>query len=84
MDDSSTILRAINLGSRTKCKSDTAVSKERSRSATVAAQIEVDVGAILVSTGKAVLRTQWVALSRAEVVDHDHNGSASIGQLVAR
>jgi hypothetical protein len=69
VDNGARILRARNLCCCADGKADAAVSKEGSRRAGVAAQVEVDVGAVLVGSCEAVLRAKRITLGRAEVVD---------------
>jgi hypothetical protein len=64
-------------------KTNTISAEESSLRSTVAAQVEVDVGSVLIGAAKSVLSTQRVAIGWAEVVDHDHDGCASIGEGIA-
>lgn len=76
-------LRAVDLLSSTNSETDTRVTEKRSRRTRVDAGIEVEVGAVLVSSREAVLSAQRVARSRAEVVDLDNDAVAGVGQSVA-
>ena len=67
----------------TNPKSDTAVTKQRRTSAGVDAQIEVEVGSVLVRARKAVLCAQWVARSWTEVGDLNDDALAGVGDSVA-
>jgi hypothetical protein len=62
---------------------DTTVAKQRRRGAAVTAKIKVDVGAVLIRVRGRLLAAQGVALAWAQVVDHDHNRVARVGELVA-
>jgi hypothetical protein len=64
-------------------ETNTISAEEGSLRSTVAAQVEVDVGSVLVGAAESVLGAQWIAISWAEVVDHDHDGCASIGEGIA-
>ena len=59
-------------------------SKERALGARVGAQVEVDVGAVLVGAGQADLAAQRVAGRGAQVVDHDDDAGACVGEGCAR
>ena len=59
-------------------------SKERALGARVGAQVEVDVGAVLVGAGQAALAAQRVAGRGAQVVDHGDDAGAGVGEGCAR
>lgn len=73
----------INLRRRPQRQTHTATPEKRSLSTTVRAQIEVHVCAVLIRAGQAGLTAQRVTLGRAEVVDHDDDGGAGVGEGVA-
>jgi len=59
------------------------VSEERGLSPRVRAQIEVDIRTILVRPRESRLRAQWVSLRWAQIVNHDDDRCACIGERVA-
>ena len=69
MNNGARILRARDLCRAADGETDAAVSKEGGRRARVAAQVEVDVCAVLVRSCEAVLRAEGVSLGGTEVVD---------------
>lgn len=84
MDDSARPFRTVNLRGRADGKTNSAVAKECLLSTTVAAEIKVDICTVLVSTRQPILCAERVAVSRAQIVDHNDNAGASVAQLVAR
>ena len=83
MHNRARVLGAVDLGRRTNSQANTSsdvASKEGALGARVGAQVEVDVGAVLVGTGHAALAAKWVAGGGAQVVDHDDNGRAGVGE----
>ena len=84
MNDSSTPLRAADLHGTADSESDAAVAAEQGVAGTrVDAEVEVQVGAVLVGTGHAVLRAERVAVRRAQVGHLHHDALAGVGDLVA-
>src|SRR5689334_20920919 len=73
----------IDLLRRPNRESNTAVPEQRRCGTTVAAQIEVDVGPVLVGVRGGLLAAQRIALARTQVVDHHNDRSASVGKSIA-
>lgn len=71
MHNCTTIIGAADLSSGADSQTNTIIAEEGSFCTTVTAQIEVDVGSVLVGTSESVLRAERVPIYRAEVVDHD-------------
>lgn len=82
MDNCTTPLAAANLLSSTNSQSHTSASEQSSTGSRVNAQVEVEVGAVLIGARQSVLCTQGVGVCRAEVCDLDDDGAAE-GLLVA-
>ena len=82
VNNSTTPLRARNLHSSAHSQAHTRVSKQCSISTTVEAEVKVEVGTVLVGSGKAILTAQRVSGCRAEVGDLDDDAVACVGELV--
>lgn len=84
MHNSTTPLATRNLHSSPHSQPHPRTAKQGSISAAVQAQVEVEVGAVLVGPAQSVLRAQRVAARGAEVGDLDDDAVARVRELVAR
>lgn len=82
-DNSAAPRRARDLYSRANSKANATATKQRRTGTRVDAEIEVQVGAVLVRAGQAILSTERVSGRRAQVGDLNHDAVASVGQAVA-
>jgi hypothetical protein len=73
MHNSTAVLGAADLSSRSNSKTNTIIAEECRLCTTVAAKVEVDVGSVLVGARQTILSTEWVPVCRAEVVDHNND-----------
>ncbi|KAK5098701.1 hypothetical protein LTS08_006079 [Lithohypha guttulata] len=73
----------INLRGCPQRQTHTTTPEKRSLSTTVRAQIEIDICTVLIRAGQTGLAAEWVSLCWAEVVDHDDDGGAGVGEGVA-
>jgi hypothetical protein len=69
VDNRPRVFRARNLGRGSDSESDAGVAEEGCCGTRVAAQVEVDVCAVLVRVCEPILRAQRVSLRGAQVVD---------------
>jgi len=83
VDNGTRPLGAVDLGGGADSETLAVISKEGSLGTTVAAEVKVDVGAVLVGARETVLGAQWVAVGGTQVVDHDHDAGAGVGESVA-
>lgn len=83
MHNCATVIGAADLSGRPDSQTNAITAEEGCLGTTVAAKIEVDIGSVLVGARETVLSAQWVSICGAEVVDHDNDRCASIGERVS-
>ena len=84
MHNSASPLAAIDFHSSANTEANVVATEKRRACLRVNAEIEVEVGTVLVRAGQTVLGAELVALGWAEIGNLDHNAVASIGNLVVR
>ena len=83
MDDGAAPLAAADLLGGTDTETDTVAAEEGVAGTAVDAQIEVQVGAVLVGGREGRLGAQRVAVRRAQVGDLDDDAVAGVGDRLA-
>jgi hypothetical protein len=83
VDNSTTPLRARNLHSSAHSQPNTRVSEQSSIGTTVKTQVKVEVGTVLVGSGKAILTAERISRCGAQVGDLNDDAVAGVGELVA-
>lgn len=83
MDNGARPFGAIDLRGCPNGETDATVTEERFGGAAVAAEVEVDVGTVLVRAREAILRAERVAICGTQVIDHHDDAGTGVAELVA-